>query len=292
MAGRLFVRLEEDVVHGPETNAPAGTLYAYPVGARLYPWVSHILRYRETIPPGTALVERVIPDGAVRIVFDLSTARSPGTAAQVIGPSSRPALVRLEGQMDGLSITLQPGASLSVLGVAANELTDSIVPLELLWNRTAAGTAAGRLLDERSEPGRSRVLDELIGEWTASASRSCTMAVSAWRRITASNGHVAIRDLAAEAGVSERRLQQLFAREIGLAPRTWRRLARLHGCIRALRAGPSSWADVALESGFYDQPHLVRDFQDLCGCAPSEFLQQAISGPSKTPARTADTLRQ
>jgi AraC-like DNA-binding protein len=98
-------------------------------------------------------------------------------------------------------------------------------------------------------------------------------------------GQVSVRDVASAVGIGERRLQQLFNTHIGLSPSAWRRLARLHGCLRVLRrqANPE-WSDVALEAGYYDQSHLINEFQALCGCTPMEFRREAISGSSKIAA--------
>ena len=73
-----------------------------------------------------------------------------------------------------------------------------------------------------------------------------------------------------------------FNTHIGLSPSTWRRLARLHGRLCALRrqANPE-WSDVALEAGYYDQSHLINEFQAICGCTPMAFRREAISGSSK-----------
>ncbi|MGQ2995972.1 MAG: helix-turn-helix transcriptional regulator, partial [Variovorax sp.] len=93
------------------------------------------------------------------------------------------------------------------------------------------------------------------------------------------------REVAEAVGLGERRLQQLFHAQVGLSPRAWRRLARMHGCLRALRATPMpAWAEVAVDSGFYDQSHMVNEFRALCGVTPTEFLGRAIAGSSKTPA--------
>jgi AraC-like DNA-binding protein len=70
---------------------------------------------------------------------------------------------------------------------------------------------------------------------------------------------------------------------VGLSPRAWGRLARLHGCLRALRrqANPD-WAEMAVDHGYYDQSHLANEFRALCGLTPTEFLGRAVSGSSKT----------
>jgi AraC-like DNA-binding protein len=71
---------------------------------------------------------------------------------------------------------------------------------------------------------------------------------------------------------------------VGLSPRAFGRLARLHACLRVLRSERSpSWPQLALEAGFYDQSHLVNEFQALCGLSPRAFFERTrISVSSKT----------
>jgi AraC-like DNA-binding protein len=47
------------------------------------------------------------------------------------------------------------------------------------------------------------------------------------------------------------------------------------------RAGTAEWADLALEHGLYDQPHLNAEFRALLGVAPREFLAGRL--PFATP---------
>jgi AraC-like DNA-binding protein len=86
-------------------------------------------------------------------------------------------------------------------------------------------------------------------------------------------------------GVSERRMQQLFQAHVGLSPRGWRRLARIHDCVHVLRQGePASWAALAADCGFSDQPHLINEFRAICGLTPTQFLRRSVSGSSNTSA--------
>src|SRR5690349_15839410 len=48
MSDRLFLRLEEDTLHGPEAGLPAGTLRAFDPCEALRPFVGSLLLYRET----------------------------------------------------------------------------------------------------------------------------------------------------------------------------------------------------------------------------------------------------
>jgi AraC-like DNA-binding protein len=61
----------------------------------------------------------------------------------------------------------------------------------------------------------------------------------------------------------------LFRDDLGMTPKHYARIARLR---RVLARGPSSsWARLALETGFHDQSHLIREFRDLLQVTPSTF---------------------
>lgn len=283
---RLFVRLDEDPVHGPEATAPPGTLGALDVPPALEPYLSHILVYRESIPEGADAVERVVPDGALRLVCELEELSSGESRLReplrVIGPSATPALVTLSGHLRGLSLTLRPGAARSLFGVPAGELAEAVVPLDLLWGPGKHRRLVDTLAAQSSDSARLGAIGRALLRRAQPRSASHA-AVQAWRTLIARDGRVSVRELAHETGLSERRLQQLFHADVGLSPRTWRRMARLNGCIRRLRRSRPAWTAVAADQGFYDQAHMIREFQDLCGCTPAEFVRESISHPSNTP---------
>ncbi|MDQ0045538.1 helix-turn-helix transcriptional regulator [Variovorax boronicumulans] len=288
MAERLFLRLDDDPLHGPESGVPAGTLRAVPVSAALQAHVSHILLYRETFAAGHEVHERVLPDGAVRLVFNLGDAPSAGDGAglpvEAIGASAAPVVVRMRDTVEGISVTLRPGAAAALLGLPAGEIAGQAVHLDELWQGGAAELLA-RMAEAPDDAARAALLQSALERrLRGGGSAVHAAAMHAARLIAESGGRRPLRDVAAAVGVGERRLQQLFHAHVGLSPRAWARLARLHDCMRALRLQSApAWADVAVESGFYDQSHLVNEFRALCGVTPTEFMGHAISGSSKTP---------
>ena len=95
-----------------------------------------------------------------------------------------------------------------------------------------------------------------------------------WQRIVTSGGAVRVSELAAEVGLSVRHLGEGLRRETGLSPKAASRVARFDRARRRLAAGGSTVAQVAAECGYFDQAHLDRDFRDLAGCPPTQWLAE------------------
>ena len=95
-------------------------------------------------------------------------------------------------------------------------------------------------------------------------------AIESARRFIEANLHGDLRapSVARRAGVSPRRLAQLFAAELGLPLRRYVRWARIRRAAAELELG-ASLTDSAAAAGFADAAHLTRTFREMFGIAPS-----------------------
>lgn len=291
MSERLYLRLEGDPVHAPESTVPVGTMRELVVEPALKPFVSQIVAYRERFD--APITERVISDGATRLIFH---ARGPSDdsapALRVAGATVRPVVLDLHGTIEGITLTLRPGAIRDLLGVSATVLADADLPLEALWPQRGRQMLE-QLVSARDDRSRSTILQRVSSaravDGTDSGHRHALRALSL---IATSEGRKRVRELASELGVGERRLQQVFREQVGMTPRSWSRLVRLHACVRALRrTSAPDWADLALDLGFYDQAHLSNEFRALSGLSPGEFFRRArTSGFSKSEPPTSSSF--
>ncbi len=80
-----------------------------------------------------------------------------------------------------------------------------------------------------------------------------------------------VAQVGAEFGLSERALQRLVHRRIGLTPKWLIQRRRLQEAAERLRTDGTSLADVAAALGYADQPHFSRDFSAVTGMTPGEF---------------------
>jgi AraC-like DNA-binding protein len=97
-------------------------------------------------------------------------------------------------------------------------------------------------------------------------------------RITDDPGLRRVDQLSAEAGMTARTLQRLFADYVGVSPKWVMRRARLHEAAERADSGePVDWAELAADLGYADQAHLTRDFTVTIGVSPTRY---AAASPS------------
>jgi len=95
----------------------------------------------------------------------------------------------------------------------------------------------------------------------------------ACKDLNESNGNYPIWRLARNLGLTERTLERRFYAHVGATPKKYARVARLRNAI-VQRRKRSAWADIAQAAGYYDQSHMIRDFQDLYGLSPETLDPQ------------------
>ena len=75
-------------------------------------------------------------------------------------------------------------------------------------------------------------------------------------------------------GVSRRQLERKFLSEVGIGPKLLCRILRFQQVFRAMERDDATWAGIAAACGYYDQAHLIRDFQEFARETPSALLRQ------------------
>ncbi|MCB9679110.1 MAG: AraC family transcriptional regulator [Alphaproteobacteria bacterium] len=103
-------------------------------------------------------------------------------------------------------------------------------------------------------------------------SEAHTTFATALARLVEAKGAVSVADLASGVATSPRQLERLFARFLGIPPRTTGRIARFQVALRALMRDPGvPLADVAHAAGYFDQAHFVREFRSMTGGVPRGY---------------------
>lgn len=208
---------------------------------------------------------RSLPDGCVDITFDLSPT---APAAYVTGPQLEPRTFDLDSQVDLFGVRLFPGAAPPLLGGAVGS-SELWVPLSERVGSTTASLAHS-VAQAADTAARIEILEEWLTQRLLGGTEDARLG-RAVALIFRSGGSVRIAELATAAGVSERALSRLFTGRVGLSPKRFSRVVRFQHVLRRVR-GRADWAQLAIELGYFDQAHMIREFRTLFGCTPGEAV--------------------
>lgn len=173
-----------------------------------------------------------------------------------------------------MGVRFRPGGAFPFLGAPAIELADTHVDLETLWG-TSAIELRERLCVAKTPSERFDLLEKaLIAHLFRPLERhyAVRFALDIFGR---ADSGLPIRDVARDAGLSQRRFIQLFAREVGMSPKLFCRVRRFRQALERVRhAAEPNWTHVAMDCGYYDQSHLIHDFREFSNLSPTEYVSQ------------------
>ncbi len=241
--------------------------------------------------------ERALPTGATDLVVRLSDApihvyeslddrvgASFGSAV-LAGARSRYHVRDTTFPSRAVGVHFRPGGAAALLGIPAHLLAGRHTALADLWGARAAALRDA-LLDA---PTPDAALDRLEAALPGPARPLHPAVVHALARLA--RGGVAIATVRDETGYSDRRFIELFHRAVGLTPKVYARIRRFQAVLARVATGlPTGWADIALGGGYYDQPHLNREFQAFAGISPGEYRPVGPDRPNHVPIFAARSV--
>jgi AraC-like DNA-binding protein len=222
------------------------------------------------------------PRPAVTLMIDLEGSITadggPLPTAWISGLGESPTVVGLRGgDYASVDIELTPLGAYTILGRPLAELEGACVPLEDAFG-AAGRELADRLREACDWDTRFDTLERFLLQRVAAGPAPTPAVAWADQRLRATGGNIRIGTLAAELGCSRRYLTSRFSAEVGLAPKAVARQLRFARVRERLQRDAEGIAEIAAAAGYYDQAHLNRDFRELAGVTPTDFVARLIPG--------------
>ncbi len=232
-----------------------------------------------SVPDGLTAPQRVLQYPVCLLVVSNDYARFYGV---VSGTST----TVLAGDGWAVGVMLQPAAGHLVTGRPVADFTDRSVDLAEVLEPDRATALVDEVRDAMgADPwatsSHARAIAALEAELRAApAVDDEGRLVNRLVELVESRPDVVrVAQICDELGLSERSLQRLVHRRLGLTPKWLIQRRRLHEAAEQLRTGTSTVADVAARLGYADQPHLHHDFSRVTGMTPGEYLALHRTAP-------------
>lgn len=228
--------------------------------------------------------ERRLPDGTMGLVINLHDdlirlydAHHPDHCTDyrgyvISGAHTTSVLLDTASLVSTLGVNFRPGGALPFLPLPASELRDTTLSLDTLWDAEVADMR-GQLLDARTPMARFLILERFLLARLSLSRAAHPVIVCVLAAMRAAASPPTVTALADQIGLSQTRLIQVFRESVGLPPKQYMRVRRFQRVLRLLESGSvRNWGDVVTGCGYFDQAHLIHDFQAFAGLAPSAYL--------------------
>lgn len=208
----------------------------------------------------------VLSHPVVHLVFQQEGTRIWGV---VTGKFTR----TLEGRGKVLGIKFRPGGFYPFVGKPISSFTDGLLPFSEVFdedlenlqseilghneNEGMVATAEAFLL--RNLPEKDPAVDE-VSQLVECIRQEASI--------------LKVDDLTERISYSKRTLQRIFRKYVGISPKWVIQRYRLHEAAEKIAAGKAeNWSELALELGYFDQAHFIRDFKSIVGQTPAEYVR-------------------
>jgi AraC-like DNA-binding protein len=226
---------------------------------------------------------RELPAGEVALIISL------GPQWSSIDPVTGTSIGTLRAFIAGLDDTYSlvdsetSGAAIQVdfTPIGARQLLQ--LPMHLVSKRTTEltdlfGSEADRLVEQLAEApdwhGRFLTLDNFLLSRIRRSQRPTREIDWAWRQLDLSRGSIRVAKITEQLGWTRKRLVKAFRDEVGIPPKVLARVLRFRRALVEFNARTIvDFSQLAVECGYSDQAHMIREFKDLSGLTPVELVQ-------------------
>lgn len=248
----------------PVLAQTTGTFRERPVARGLSDAFSAVWVHRMT--DASAPPVAVVPDGTIDLQWIDGRFR-------VAGPDKEPQIEALPPGEIVIGFRFRPGAAAGWLDVPASEIVGERVELSRLWGTRCRGLS-DRINKSANTAEVVQQLQEALGLLTEGR-RALDFRMSRAFHVIDEGlppEMPLIPFLERHLQMSERSLRRSFDHAFGYGPKTLDRILRFHR-FRRLRkkSGETATAISAIEAGYADQAHLIRESRRLTGVTPSAW---------------------
>ncbi len=241
-------------------------------GPRLRPFIEHYWAIRYDLGAETPYTQTVLSYPNINLAFEQDHS---GRHASVYGVPRRLFVQELRGSGKVLGVKFRVGG---------------FYPF---WNRDVAllfGTrmAANEVFGLEADDWLSTVLD--AGDDAAMAEQAeralltqlpsiddqAELAASLVHETMNNRAIIRVEQLCEHSGMSVRQLQRLFRKYVGVTPKWVIKQFRLQEAAQHLEQDESAhWAELAVQLGYFDQAHFIKDFKSVLGQSPTAYRNRS-----------------
>ena len=245
----------------------------------LAPYIDKYWVMEGTLEPEERI--KILPDGCTDFIFNLDESANladengmkiGGMQAYFVGPMRAYSELQVCSEMIHLiGVRFTPCGLTVFTKIPMSEFTDQRVflpDLDVLFN---AGFAA-ILREKNTLKERLLIIERYLLfclRYSGEVDKQVARAVGLMHQ---ADGKIPVRELMEQVCLCQRHFERRFKHATGYTPKEYTRIVRFRRTMDVLRqVTRDNLFSVAIDCGYYDQSHLVKEFKRLSGSPPSVF---------------------
>lgn len=214
------------------------------------------------------LVQENLPFPSIHLVFEKGNTKIFGV---VSGKFSKV----LEGKSRVFGIKFRPGAFYPFYRKPVSDLTDRTLALEEVFGINSQPLEE-EVFSKESEEELVRFAEKFLYERLPEEDGNVETINRIIQEISSKREIVKVEDIVGFSGLNKRTLQRMFHQYVGVGPKWVINRYRMFEILDRM-SGRKDWADLALELGYFDQAHFIKDFKRMVGLSPDEYAKKERS---------------
>lgn len=229
--------------------------------------VQHFWIVRWDLQGGPPQVRETLPHPNMHVVIEPGNSRVQGLHT---GRFTRV----LEGSGGVFGIKFRPGGFHPFLRKPVSTLRNrSLALCDVLGASGEALEAA--VLSQSSDAGQVEAASAFLGSCLPQVEEPVRRVGDIVDGISVDRSICTLDDVTTRWSIGVRALQRLFNDYVGIGPKWVINRYRMHEALARLdEGGTVDWVALALELGYFDQAHFIRDFKSLVGCSPAQYIRR------------------
>ena len=247
-----------------KSSTPLSGYARYFPSPDIEPFVEHYWTVEWNLPQPT--LRETLPYPCAHIVLE------PGGVAVLAGVTTKTFSRVLEPAGRVLGAKFRPGGLRPFVSQSVSAFTDKTFALSEIFGKAAQDLDL-RALAHADHHAAFGVIEAFLRELRPRADASLELATRIAACIAQDRNMKTVEQLGAESRLGVRTLQRLFGDYIGVSPKWMIRRYRLQEAAERMAAAQAvDWPELALDLGYADQAHFIRDFKAIVGQAPAEYF--------------------
>lgn len=222
-------------------------------------------------------IQGIIPTGYISLFFHRAntllslTKKETQPQAYISGQTTSYTNLLLTGYTDIICIDFLPYGAKMFFDIPLIDLKGQSIALDLLGD-TEISELEKRLADTSNDNFCVALIENFLTKRLSSIKNYNLKRITA--TITAINkGETDISKLAETSCLSYKQFKRIFAEHIGANPKDFLRIIRFQKGLYTLQIRPQiNFTELSFECGYYDQPHLIKEFKSFSSYTPSEYI--------------------